>query len=116
MVYAIVCAFITLDFITGIIKGVKNHTFNSSIMREGLYHKSGAILLIVFGILVDYTQKYIDIGVNVPISMMLCAYIILMEIGSIIENIGAINPDVIPSKMKVYFSKLKEGEENDNSN
>lgn len=85
-------------------------------MREGLYHKSGSILLIVFGLLVDYAQRFIDLGIDVPIAIMFCSYIILMEIGSIIENIGAINPEMIPQKLKSYFSKLSEVGKHEDSN
>lgn len=110
MVYIITGAFILADFLTGMIKAFKEKTFNSSLMREGLFHKCGSILLVVFGVLVDCAQSYIDIGVNVPITITVCSYIILMEVGSIIENLGKINPSIIPLKIREHFAKLKEGE------
>lgn len=63
-------------------------------------------MLLGFGVLVDYSQQYIDLGVNIPVSEAICTYIILMEVGSIIENLGAINPQIVPSKLKSYFLKL----------
>jgi polar amino acid transport system substrate-binding protein len=113
MVYLVTLAFVGMDMVTGLIKAFKNHTYNSSLMREGLYHKCGSLLAIGFGILVDYAQRYIDLGVNIPIAFAICSYISIMEIGSIIENIGAINPDILPSKLRSYFSKLSKGDSED---
>lgn len=108
MIYVFTGGFILLDMVTGMIKAFKEKAFTSSVMREGLFHKCGSILTIVFGVLVDYAQKYVDLGVNLPIAISLCAYIILMECGSIAENVGKINPKLVPEKIKPYFSKLSE--------
>lgn len=105
--------FTIFDFITGIIKAFKEKEFTSSIMREGLYHKVGEWLLIMAGLLADYTQKYIDIGIAIPVTTTICAYIIIMELGSIVENIGKINPQLIPEKIKPFFHKLKEVDKNE---
>lgn len=107
MVYAVVGVFIVLDFITGLIKAFKEKSYTSTIMREGLFHKCGSILCVLFGALVDYTQTFMDIGITVPVATPICVYIVLMECGSIIENIGAINPEIVPQKMKSYFDKIK---------
>ena len=109
MIYLIVALFIVLDMVTGLIKAFKEKAYNSSIMREGLFHKCGSVLCVGFGVLVDYTQTLVDIGVNVPVGVSICVYIILMEIGSVIENICAINPDILPDKIKAFFSKLSGG-------
>lgn len=109
MIYLIVFLFILLDMATGLIKAFKEKAYTSTIMREGLFHKSGSILCVAFGILVDYTQTLVDIGVTIPVAISICVYIILMEIGSVIENICAINPDILPEKIKCFFSKLSGG-------
>lgn len=105
-VYIIVGLFILLDLVTGLIKAFKLKEYTSTIMREGLYHKVGSILVVCFGVLVDKAQLFLDLGIEVPIASSICIYIILMEIGSIIENICKINPDILPEKIKAYFSKL----------
>ena len=109
MVYIITFAFILMDFITGIIKAFSSKSYNSSLMREGLFHKAGSLLVIVFGALVDYAQGFMDLGISIPIASSLCIYICLMEIGSIIENVCVINPRIIPDKIQSYFHKLTEG-------
>ena len=108
LVYVVTGGFILFDFVTGFICAIAKKTFNSSVMREGLYHKCGSILLVAFGILVDYAQTFIDLGVSVPVALSICGYIVIMEIGSIIENIGQMNPDIVPNKIKAYFKKLSE--------
>ena len=52
MIYAITCAFIVLDFATGLIKAVATDKFKSSMMRQGLFHKVGEILCVALGSLI----------------------------------------------------------------
>lgn len=108
MVYLITGLFVLLDMITGLIKAFKEKNYTSSVMREGLFHKAGSVLVVCFGVLVDYAQNYLDLGVSVPVALTMCAYIILMEIGSIIENVCVINPQILPDKIKSFFQKLSD--------
>lgn len=110
MVYIVTGAFILLDMITGLIKAFKEKKYTSSVMREGLFHKSGSLLCIIFGALVDYAQTFLDLGISVPVALSICAYICLMEIGSIIENVATINPQILPDKLTQYFMKLSNKE------
>lgn len=108
MIYVITAAFIVLDMITGLVKAFKEKGYCSSVMREGLFHKSGSILCVAFATLIDYAQTFLDLGVSVPVTIGICSYIVLMEAGSIIENVCAINPDIMPDKLKAYFKKLSD--------
>lgn len=110
MVYLIVGVFIVLDILSGIIKAYKEKGYDSTIMREGLYHKCGTIICVVLGVLVDYTQTIVDIGVTMPVANAICVYIILMECCSIMENICAINPDIVPDVILSNLGKLNKGE------
>lgn len=110
MIYAITSAFIVLDFITGLIKAISSGNFKSSMMREGLFHKIGEILCIALGVLIQYAEGYLDLGINLPVAAAICTYIVLMEIGSALENIGAINPELVPSKLRAIIG-TKEGRE-----
>lgn len=100
MIYAITCAFIALDFITGMIKAIAQGSFKSSYMRQGLFHKSGELLCVALGILIQYAEMYLDLGINIPVAAAICTYIVLMEIGSAIENIGVINPELVPATLR----------------
>lgn len=103
MIYAIVFAFIVLDFVTGMVKAVATQSFSSTKMREGLFHKSGLILVVILGVLVDYAQGYLDLGMTLPVAGAVCTYISLMEIASILENVCKINPDLMPDKLHQLF-------------
>lgn len=106
IVCIVTASFILLDMLTGIVKAFKEKSFTSTVMREGLFHKCGSVLTIVFGFLVDYAQSIVDLGVTIPVGITFCVYIILMECGSIIENIGRINPEILPEKIREHFTKL----------
>ena len=51
---------------------------------------------------------FIDIGLNIHLLKVVSIYIVTTEIISILENIGKMNPNILPSKMKDMFFKLKE--------
>lgn len=110
MVYLVTGCFIVLDFITGLIKALKQKNYSSTVMREGLFHKCASIIWIVFGTLVDYTQGYLDLGNTIPVCISICTYIVIMECGSIIENLGSINPEIVPVKVRQHFAKLNQQE------
>ena len=111
MIYAITLAFIALDFITGLVKSISLGVFKSSVMREGLFHKSGELLCIALGILIQYAETFLDLGFNLPVAAAICSYIVLMEIGSAIENIGTINPELVPAKLRGIIGLGGDGEE-----
>lgn len=108
MIYLMVGAFMLLDIVTGLIKSFKARDYTSSVMREGLYHKCGYVLCIMLAVIVDYAQGYMDLGINIPLIEAVCSYIALNEVGSIIENLALINPELLPDKLKSYFGKLSE--------
>lgn len=105
MSIVIVMLFIVLDFITGIVMAIKNNTFNSSIMRDGLFNKFGEIVIVAVAFLIDYGQSYLDMGFNIPVLESICVYIILMEIGSILENVSRINKKLVPEKIREILEK-----------
>ena len=80
-------------------------------MRAGLFHTMGLILCIVLGLLLDYAQTVVDLGlsVTVPATAAVCAYIILMESASVIENVCVINPQIVPEKLRALFGLQEDG-------
>lgn len=103
MLPLITCIFVVFDLVSGGVAACTNHEWKSSEMRKGLYHKFGSIMLVVLAYLIDYAQRYVDLGFQVPIAAGVCVYIILMELGSIVENIGKINPDLLPDKVRAIL-------------
>ena len=106
--FIIVLSFIIIDFISGIISALKNKEFTSGVMRKGLYNKSGELILLGVGYLVSYTMKYYDIGYSNTFYITVSIYIIAMEISSIVENVGKINPKLVPYVIRKCFKQLQE--------
>jgi len=103
MGYLITFGFIAFDYVTGLYKAGATRHFSSKIMREGLWHKAGLLLMMCAGFLVDYAQKFVDIGMDVPVGGGVCVYIILMELVSSLENICEGNPEIMPDKLCALF-------------
>lgn len=107
MIFAVTAGFIVLDVISGAIKAVKRKEWNSTVMREGLFHKMGFVLIVALAVLCDYGQAFLDIGFTIPITSGVCTYVIVTEIGSIVENVAVINPALVPDRLRTIFIKVK---------
>lgn len=110
----IVLAFIVFDFLSGIILALKKGRFISKKMRKGLYNKSGELLLLALAYMVSFAMKYFDIGYSNSFYIIVSTYIIAMEISSIVENIGQINPKLVPTVIRKCFRTLKGENTNEN--
>ena len=100
--------FSLFDIITGYLQARINNDVKSQVMREGLIHKFLLIIIILIGFIFQYS-----FGIN-GISVVICAYICIMEITSISENLqkAGINLKIFEiflgkgDKKLEYFSKL----------
>lgn len=88
------------DFLTGIIAGMKTEGLKSSKLRDGLFKKVGFIACYALAYLLEYAEGYVNLGIEVNLLPIICAYVILTESVSIIENINKINPDIVQDKLK----------------
>ena len=110
---AIILLFIAFDIVTGLIKSLSTHSYQSSVMRQGLFHKLGEIVCFIFGVVCDIFLPYLGVKIPVSIAQSICVYIVVMEIGSVVENIGEINPDLSKYLHKIFakFDPPEETEE-----
>ena len=104
----IVIAFIVLDVVTGVIQAIKNKTLDSSVMRDGLFHKSAFLIAIALAYACEYAMPYLDLGFTLPIVNLVCIYICLTEVVSVLENLGKINPELANSKFLSFFNSSKD--------
>lgn len=104
--------FILFDILTGFLKAAANHNIDSTALRKGLLHKLSEVVAIVFAFLCEYAVQYIHLGVEIPLVIAVCGYIIIMEIISVLENIVEVNPELGKFFSK-YLSKLKEVQADD---
>ena len=102
----IVLIFISFDILFGLLQALKNQTFQSSVMRQGLFHKLGEILCYLFGVVCDATLPMINILVPFSLASAITIYIVIMEIGSILENLSKISP-VMAKYLGLIFEKLR---------
>ena len=121
----VLLAFIFFDIVVGLAKAIMTHSYSSSTMREGLAHKIGELLGYIFGILCDISLPQLGIVLPVHLATAVCTYITIMEVGSIIENFGIMNPELgkylhkifakIPDPKDADFIVVEDEKENDDS-
>lgn len=87
-------AFMVLDIITGLLKAIKTKDVRSQCLRTGLYHKAGFLATIVAAQLLEYAAGLTpQIHLDVPLTIAVCAYVILTEVVSIAENVKVLTPE-----------------------
>ena len=108
-----VSVFILFDIVTGIIRALYNEGLNSTNLRKGLFHKLTELIAVLGAYLLEYGIQYIQLGFDVPLLKATTAYICLMELISILENLASVNP-ALGRFFKPYLEKLKtKGDEKD---
>ena len=103
----IVLIFILLDIISGVSQAVKNHTLSSTVMRDGIYHKLGYILILTLAATCEFATSHIDLGFDAPIILPCAIMISTTEILSIIENIERLNPELANTGIFQLLSQNK---------
>lgn len=106
---AIVAGVIVFDLISGLLKAFATKSISTTVMRQGIYHKSAILLVVLLAIGCEYITDYIDLGftfdgkLTVGVTSVIC----LMEIMSILENLAEVNPDIKGTKLMTFFSSSK---------
>ena len=84
---------IVLDWIFGISNALIKHEFSSEKMRQGIGHKCTELGFVLVGIIADaMLSAGLNLGFNGPILTVICVYMCIMEIGSLLEIFAAMNP------------------------
>lgn len=82
------CVLMLGDVITGFIVACLEHDVSSGVMREGLLHKTLVLCVIGLAVAVEIGGTRAGVNLGIPAVNVVCAYVALMEISSIIENVG----------------------------
>lgn len=98
-----VIVFSGLDYVTGVVGAIMHGNLSSSKMREGLGHKFAYVVTFFLAWFIDFEMHHIDLGFSVALTPLVTACIVLIELSSIIENIGEINPEIKTSKLLQIF-------------
>ena len=109
-----VFVFTITDYVTGTIGAIMRGNLSSTKMREGLGHKFAYICIFFIAWFIDFEMKHIDIGFTSTLTPMVTIGIVLIELSSIIENLGKINPELAQAKfMKIFTDYNKENNNGD---
>ena len=95
----VACIFIVFDIATGVLQALINGTFESKKMRHGGLHKIALLVVLAFGVALDYSQTMVELGFEFPCLKTIAGYITLMEIMSSIENINLAFPNALPKSL-----------------
>lgn len=104
VVTGIVFLLVLIDYITGVVNAIIHGELSSKRMREGLGHKFAYLAVLCVALIVEYGSDYINLGIELPVFIPVCAGICLTEITSIIENCVKINPELSSSNILNIFN------------
>lgn len=100
-----ILVFIITDYITGTIRAIMHGNLSSTKMREGLGHKFAYLCVFFIAWFIDFEMGHIDIGFHSALTPIVTIGIVLVELSSIIENIGEINPELTQAEFMKIFSQ-----------
>ncbi len=109
-----VMALTVADVVFGVLNALIHKEFQSSKMREGIAHKSTTAGAIFVACIIDATiSAGVDLGYPAPVLASVCSYIILMEVASLLETFGKLNPQFqgSPLYQLLAASHVVEGEQ-----
>lgn len=109
---AVFClAFIAGDYLSGVIKAVKNKELCSTKMRLGLWHKAGFIGAMALGYACQLAVNYELLPTSFSaVFAGVCVYVIITEAISIFENLCNLSPELRDSPLASLL-KLKENKD-----
>lgn len=111
-----VLVFIIMDYITGTIGAIMHRNLSSAKMREGLGHKFTYLCVFFIAWFIDFEMKHIDIGFHSVLTPIVTIGIVLIELSSITENIGKINPELAQAEFMKVFTDYNKEHNNGNTN
>jgi toxin secretion/phage lysis holin len=111
-----VLVFIIMDYITGTIGAIMHGNLSSTKMREGLGHKFAYLCVFFIAWFIDFEMRHIDIGFHSALTPIVTVGIVLIELSSIIENIGKINPELAKAEFMKIFTDYHKEDDNGNTN
>lgn len=92
-----------LDYITGSAAALKAGQWSSAVAREGLWHKLGSVVAVLVAAILDGVVRLVlehvpvlelPFDYTVFVSVLVLVWYILTELGSIIENAGALGAPI----------------------
>jgi len=107
---------ILCDMVFGIANACAHHKFSSNKLRQGLMHKTGELVLVILGVVIDgLIFAGVNMSINGPILGVILLSIIIMEVGSLMEIAAQLNPDLQAIKAFKLLSTVKDSADKDDN-
>lgn len=107
------CLMMCADVLTGFVVAVINNEVSSTAMRKGLLHKVLTLILIAACLAIEIALTHmVVLPYDIPTCEVVCGYVVVMELASVLENIGKGYPDFADSAVFKLFN-LKDKDEED---
>ena len=101
------CLMIVFDVLTGFLGACIRHDVSSTKMREGIGHKCLELVFIAISYILGAGLTHVSgMNISVPSTEVVCGYIVVMELASIIENVGKSWPEFSGTQLYGYFKKI----------
>lgn len=108
------CVMMLADIITGFVGAVVRHDIRSTKMREGIGHKIMILVLIAVAYVLGVGLGHVSgINTEIPSTEVVCWYVVVMEIASILENISKAWPEFSGTSLFKYISKIAGDDEDE---
>ena len=108
------CIAMFIDFVMGVMCAIKTKTLNSSVARDGMFRKTGMILIVGLGIAIGPFVPAFQVILNggtfkMTIAAIACSGFLFSEGVSILENGGKLG--IQTDFLKTYLEKLRPSED-----
>lgn len=102
---ALACVMMVADVMVGFIVAIINEELSSIKMRKGLLHKALMLVLIFVCLAIEIGISHtVALPYDVPTCEVVCGYIVVMELVSILENIANGYPELKDSVLFKLFN------------
>ena len=108
------CLMMLADIAVGFVGAAVRHDISSTKMREGIGHKVMVLVLIAVAYLLGVGLGHVSgIKTEIPSTEIVCWYVVVMEIASILENISKAWPEFSGTSLFKYISKIAGDDEDE---
>lgn len=102
---ALACVMMCADVVVGFIQAAINNQLSSTKMRHGLLHKVLILILIFVCLAIEIGISHtVKLPYDIPTCEVVCGYVIVMELVSILENIARGYPEFANSQIFKLFN------------
>lgn len=109
------CLMMLADIAVGFVGAAVRHDVSSTKMREGIGHKVMVLVLIAVAYLLGVGLGHVSgIEAEIPSTEVVCWYVVVMELASILENVSLAWPEFADTRLFRYFSTFAESDDDEN--